>query len=360
LKTRIEVLGLVLSLTLLIGAVMLYRNVIHRIPSSQNTPIRSPASDLSKPVTDSATERCNHIYSIICMNKGEMADPTGMVRADIEGEKQALKIYHQLIKQHPDWDSDLIDEELVKIIYDPARTDRVRTTFLWVKSALENFIQTQTQLSFEEKQSLQSVLDRVILELPPPSSLYFDEPDLFTKNDVYYERLQDGKIRLRVGGAYLLIAKSWFNLVFTIAHEYAHSIDPCELRNLGLALPAYQKLKSCFFKNGMISAVGLKQECGPRDQFSEVFADWIAVQLVAEALKSYSNVFGKTQMINSTRNAVRDLCYQEVENESLDKDLHPDPEVRIEKIFGLHPQIRHYLGCDMEIPDLTYCNFDSL
>jgi hypothetical protein len=102
---------------------------------------------------------------------------------------------------------------------------------------------------------------------------------------VYYERFADGRMRLRVGGAYLLSAKSWFNLVFTLAHELGHAIDPCELRVARLPLPAYDRLGACLLADGLVASRETRAECGQDDQLSEAFSDWLAVQVTADVLK---------------------------------------------------------------------------
>ncbi len=241
---------------------------------------------------------------------------------------------------------------LVKEIFTPTRRARVESAYQWVKRTMEEFINRQPHETFsaQEKKQLKARLRKTKLELPPPVSVYADEPDLFTKNDVFYERLANGDMRMRVGGAYLLSAKSWFNLVFTLAHEFAHSIDPCELRAADLSIPAYDRIYACFLQNGLIAARKTRQECGENDQLSETFADWMAVQVVAEALSHFSTEFHGNQLANAATNSVRDLCEQGESPSELNLDLHPSPEIRIDRIFGHNPRIREVLGCGPVTP----------
>ena len=167
--------------------------------------------------------------------------------------------------------------------------------------------QPKTVFNAREKRTLKSRLRRTNLELPP-KTLYTDSPDVYTKSDVFYERTASGAMRMRVGGAYLLSVKSWFNLIFTIAHELGHSIDPCEMRVNRVLIPAYDKVSACFVEQGFIHTGKDRVECGEHDQLSEVFADWVAVQIVAEGLKSYANEFRGPQLVNAALNSVRDLC----------------------------------------------------
>jgi hypothetical protein len=323
---------------------------------------RAPAA--SAPLTSYASTPppiCNRFYETVCQKRGAPRDPTGIVRPDLDGEILALRIYEEIIHKHPDWASDQVDEELVKRVYTPKRLDRVREAHAWVRAALERYLQAQPEriLSAEDKTRLIARVQAVKLDLPPPASAYADEPDLFTKNDVYYERTSDGTIRMRVGGAYLFTAKSRFNLIFTVAHEFAHSIDPCELKASGLEIKAYHNLTACFRDRQYVSRAPNILECSEGDQTSETFADWIAVQVTAEALKSETVGYTSAQLVSSATNAVRDLCEQDDSTREVDVYTHPEPRVRIEHLFGNQAEIRAVLGCPaLAQPDL-YCTFES-
>ncbi|MCM2276500.1 MAG: hypothetical protein NDJ89_00295 [Oligoflexia bacterium] len=312
--------------------------------------VRAPAAD---------SGACRNIHKAVCQKKGVTRDPTGTVRPDIEGEIQALRAYEEIIRAHPDWTSEQVDEELVRAIYTPKARARLQSAFEWVRKNLEKQIQRQPDGVFTQahKQALRRRIQRTVLELPPPMSVYADEPELFTKNDVFYERLQDGRLRLRVGGAYILSAKSWFNFIFTLAHELAHAIDPCELRSEGLAIPAYDRLSECFLANGLIASREYRTECGSHDQLSETFADWIAARVAADALRAFATEFEVPALKAAITNSVRDLCEQDDPQSELDTQFHPAPEIRIDRIFGRNPQIRTLLGCAPPTGGPEYCNF---
>ena len=321
------------------------------LSSPQPPPARLPAT----------LNLCQNIYKSVCQTKQESRDPTGIVYSDVDGEKYALKLYRAIIQDHRDWTLEQIDEELVKKIFTPAQKNRIEGAFRWVLRTLEHFIDQQPPEVFNlrEKNQLKSRLRKVQLQLPPPASLYADEPDLFTRNEIYYERTSSAQLRLRIGGAYVFIAKSWFNLVDTLAHELAHAIDPCEIRFVHLSFPAYDRLTACFLDHGLIATRKNRLECGENDQLSETFADWIAVQVTAEALRSFSTEFHSTQIINAARNSVRDLCEQDSEDTELDLEHHPSPQVRIAKIFGENPLVRQVLGCSPSENISHYCTFES-
>jgi hypothetical protein len=317
-------------------------------------PGRSPASFSSQ------KNPCDNIYQLVCQHVGNTHDPTGSVQPDIEGERQALRLYEDIIHQHSNWTSKQVDEELANQIYTAKRRTRIESAYRWVKQAMKNLIDGQPAHIFQakDKELIKARLKKTELQLPFPASVYSDEPDLLTRNEVYYERRSDGQLRLRVGGAYVLIAKSWFNLVFTLAHELGHAIDPCEIKAAGISLQAYERISTCFIQTGLVALDKNRSECGANDQLSETFADWLAVQITIEALKIFATEFHGTQVINAARNSVRDLCEQDMDTKELDIETHPHPQIRINQIFG--PPIRSFLGCPTDIEAKPYCNFETV
>ena len=335
-------------------------------PSWRAKASRNPASEL-QPVTTPALLQspnipymCQHFYQSVCQ-KLNLHDPTGSVHSDIEGEKMVLQLSQDIIQQHPSWSPEQINGALVDQIFTPKRRGRIVSSYRWVKNALLKFVDKQPEpiLNSQEKAFLKNRIQKTKLQLPPPLSLYADEPDLLTKNEAHYERTANGEMRLRIGGAYVMLARSWFNLVDTFAHELAHSIDPCELRAAHFAIPAYDRLTACFLKNKFIETRKDRSECVANDQLSEIFADWVAAHLISEALTLYATEFHGAQIVNAARNSFRDLCVQDDDPEELDLTFHPSPQLRIEKIFGYHPGIRQVLGCQPIEPPLGYCSFEQ-
>ncbi len=320
---------------------------------------------------------CKDLYAYVCSSR-RVGDPTGAVRHDSQGEVDALRIYESLIKSNPKLPSQEIDELLVKRIYTPKRTKRVRDLFANAREQLLSFLESPafSRLSQEERAALKQRVSLVELQLPPPARIYADEPDLFTRNDVFFERLSKGQLRVRVGGALLFTVKSKFNLAFTMAHELAHSIDPCEVKSLKLAnLESYREILQCLdpglvLTSPEIQAKDLERVCSAQGQISELFADWVATHLVAKILAEQRS-YSKAQLRFALYNSVRDLCQDtdddddndENENESrsnaqaTEEDVepflsssHPPNEVRVNQIFARHPKIRRMLGCKDSAP----------
>lgn len=340
------------SLAVAAGLFMMIQTPSPRTPAQEiKASSRSPSS------THPFQDPCHELHKLICSQTGITRDPTGSVRSDIDGEQMAIDLVAKIAQENPDFTPDQVNEKLAEEIYTPRNRNRIESAFRWVRHSIEKFIDSQPNSTFTpwEKRQLKHRLKQIELQLPPPVSAYADEPDLITKNDVYYERLPDGKMRLRVGGAYFFTAHSWFNTVFTMAHELAHGIDPCEVRSARLAFPAYDRLSACFMQQKLVPLRKNRFECGVNDELSETFADWVAVHITAQTLRTYATEFQGTALINSVVNSVRDLC--ETPQEALDSDgYHPPASVRIDRIFGRNPEIRNILGCEQN--RMTYCSFD--
>ncbi len=323
---------------------------------------REPASATSGP---QVPKHCQSFYQTVCKPKSKFNDPTGVVHPDYEGENSALKIFETIHRQHPHWTMEQKDDELVKKIYTPKATQRIKSAYKWAQSEILKWIDSYPEnvLSAKNKARLAEQIRTTHLQLPPPANVYDDERELFTKNDVFYEHEQEGEKhsrRMRVGGAFILNVKSWFNLIFTIAHEFGHAIDPCELRGAKIDVPAYRGLTQCFLRQKLIASSMERKECVKNDQLSESFADWLAVKVTLKALKEYSTEFHGEALLNSALNAVKDLC--EIDDETpANTEFHPSPKVRIESIFGSNPGIRVLLGCPATPEkDQQYCELEPL
>ena len=235
---------------------------------------RSPASLNTGSLGGRAYDSCRSIYQTVCQKKGVTYDPTGSVHPDVDGEREAVDLYKKVIREYQEKYKDashteeekfdIINENLVQRIFSPKRRGRIVSAFQWVRHAMEVFFDRQPTTVFTamEKEQIKNRIRKTQLELPPPAKVYADEFDLFTKNEIYYERISSEIMRLRVGGAYVFVAKSWFNLIFTLAHELGHAIDPCEVRAMRLSFPAYDHLSACFLQSGLIATHKTRVECG--------------------------------------------------------------------------------------------------
>ncbi len=333
-----------------IGAVITFFNPVR--PRLENVVLDNTA-------LGSRPEGCTQIHEFLCGELRRSTDSGVRVMDDLLAEKKARELAQKIREENPDLTPEQLNNKLVEAIYTPERRGRVLTVYRRVKRDMSRFISLQSDRVFSkrEKNLLLARIERVSLELPPPAKMYADEPELFLKSDVFYEREIGNRLRLRIGGAFLLGVESNFNLTFTLAHELAHAIDPCEIRSAHFSIPAYDRLKACFMKQGLIDIRRSRQECVKEDQLSETFADWFAVQITADALADHA---ATRQPADETLNtaivdSVRDLCEDPSSDLIADTEHHPSPRVRIERIFGENPTIQALLGCNSARQISTYC-----
>lgn len=304
---------------------------------------------------------CTDFYKTVCVTNSVVSDPTGSVEPDIKGEVEALRMYEKILHQHPDWSNERVDEELVNRIYTPRRKKMLFEIYDWIQKQMVKLIEKQPEdiIPSPAKDELIRRLRLIVLELPPPASVYGNEPDLFTKNDVYYESFPGDKKVIRVGGAYLLSAKSWFNRVFTIAHEMSHAIDPCELEAMHFEIEGYRRLLQCFQSEKNTGPNRVKDGCAKNNYLGELFSDWLASQVTVRALEFYSSKLkDEDELSKAVMNSVKDLCSEE---SWMDQNIesHPESRVRVEKIFGRNPALRGLLRCGQGVRRTPYCTFEG-
>lgn len=316
----------------------------------------SPSAILKPAVSDAY---CSDPHTITCNSKFPSYDPTGQVRSDVAGEIRALRYMRDIIHKNPGWTSEQVQESLIQSIYTDTRRKVVEDGFVWVLQNMQALIKEQPSSIFsdEEKQALLERLSQTQLDLPPTAS-YADAPDLVTKNTVYYERIRQEIFRLRLGGAYLLNTTSWYNVIFTLGHELAHAIDPCESATAHFRPKIYDNLISCFVDAGWVEST--RTVCGPDEQVSEVFADWIASELVSRSLREKGKAYSADDKVRSAVNATHDLCAQTGAGDTLNANLHQQPEIRIGGILGKNPTLRKTLECEVPTAKPRYCTFKSL
>ena len=355
---------------------------------SPSHPARTPASQSKPPrLTRSAPfpVSCSHLYSFICEGQTHLEDPTGTLETALTGEQAAQTLLNHLRKNHPQWSEVTLQEKLAETIFNPTQRQRLQKAFLWVKRELLHFFdqQSDTLFSAAEKMRIKTFLMETTLQIPPPAQIYGDHSELLMSDDVFYEKTEEGQRFLKIGGGYVLVYQSWFNLIFTLAHELAHSIDICEIKDEGLSFPAFDRLNACFLEQQLIALTPQRQECVSHDHLAEVFADWIAVQITSRALQIFKQEHPALSLENAVKNSVRDLCFQNHhglrgepeeetprertelrEKESADSkegsEFHPSPQVRIEKLFAQHPLIRELLGCPPPPPETqsSFCTWN--
>ncbi|MDX9730890.1 MAG: hypothetical protein RBT63_03880 [Bdellovibrionales bacterium] len=331
-------------------------------------PERAPTTESPAPDKSSTQELfCRDSLKAICL-PNLPADPTGQASLDYQGEMRALRVLRRIVKSNPGWTTEQIEGELVSRIYTTERREYFTKNFEWVRKALLAFIESQPAgiFSDQEKQTLLARVQRVQLDLPVSASSYADVSDLLTKSEIYYERTPKGVLRVRIGGGYFLSTTSQYNIIFTLAHELAHTIDPCELKKEPFAFPAYSRLTDCFVEQNWLQPNEAK--CGEGDKVSEAFSDWLGSHILAKAIEHFGQAYSIEEKALAASNAIRDLCDDSTAAmDSIDHGPYPHPEIRIRDLYGSNPSLRNVLECrartssSMETAS-SYCRFslDSL
>ncbi|MBX9766716.1 MAG: hypothetical protein K2X47_05545 [Bdellovibrionales bacterium] len=304
---------------------------------------------LATPKSESAAI-CRDFYQTVCEFESRK-DPTGRVPQRYEGEVKVLRRFERLNRDYPEMSRDQIDEILVREIYTPERLELLRGLEQVIKTSVKKFVSLRLPGSPQQKYKLNDILGKVRLELPPPASVYSDEKSLLTSDESFYYRSKIGGQKIRMGGALVDSVSSRYNLVFTLAHEMAHSISPCELKAFHLGLAPVQEFLTC---TGQASPL----VCREGSTLSEVFSDWVATQILVALIQKdlKQKKIQQKDLISVVVNSVRDLCPtsgEHVDEPSAARGLssdHPSPRQRMNGIVAQHPVLRGLLGCQQEEP----------
>lgn len=311
-----------------------------------------------KPSEQAPYPHCQSFFATVCEASWPSIDPTGEVDYAIRAELLALRMMGNILQKGPELSSREVKRSLMKKIYTPAKRRDIQEVFKLVKSVMMDKVETLVDHENDKGLSdfLKARLERVILKLPPEDVARAgdDDVDILTNNSLYYERTPSGLMHIRIGGAYLLGHTSWFNRSYSLAHELAHAIDPCELKLMRIQSSSYNIHQGCFVKQGWLEKE--RMNCSSHGHLSEVFADWMAAHVQMEILKLKTPSFTSEEVFASVRNSVKDLCKQKASVGRLIFDQHPTPEVRIEKIFGGHPDLEGMKSCKpVEKKRRSYC-----
>lgn len=264
-------------------------------------------------------------------------------------------------------------------------------------NAKKHFIETVNNLSIDEK-SKAEIIKKV--KTIKPATLTCDP--IFKTNtgllQSFFPNAQYDENEKEIGicPAYLLFSTSEFDLTALIAHEIAHSVDPCNLpwgmydqeRKLPSEMLEDKEIENQYLKENFLSclrsdsSVGalsfrpdldqLKREeeespegeakgayansthrtCGT-DQINESVSDWFAAETVARFIEARK--FSKAEAATGVSNIYRSMCV----GESSELGVHPPMSKRLDSIFAAHPKIRVQMGCSPEHPKKKYCDINN-
>jgi hypothetical protein len=218
---------------------------------------------------------------------------------------------------------------------------------------------------------------------------------------------------------YLLQSTSEFQVATTIAHELSHSIDPCiiavgpvdlgfkysnqDLKKMESEYPI-KNIIQCLRDNRSIGARNFSSESQAKvqdpsssypnqygqkiipngygigsqngggmpvgqpttkasfcdgDQIGESFSDWMAIEVLPIYIEQNYKLTTE-QYRNGYANARRLICSVQTEEvESLNKDVHPAVEKRINKIILVNPKVRAQMGCPTMHTENIYCDSEK-
>lgn len=279
------------------------------------------------------------------------------------------------------------------------------TAFPQIKKLLINKV---SSLPIDEKQK--SILTKKIQGIyfkgtDCSDNLYSSALDeVFVANGFY----QPTENSFTVCKGYLGESFSDFSLAGLIAHELAHSIDPCQLQyapegfrvNYSNALNAstvareypVKGLIACLRSEKSVHAryyipenkesarpslasskqASANASSGPQeeehdvchnDHITESIADWFAAEVATDYIQSNHPQLTKNQWINGFANYGRDLCGTDIDAEAaLSEDQtrlpeHPTGAARVNKILLMQPQVRKKMGCKpAQSQSAIYCD----
>lgn len=204
---------------------------------------------------------------------------------------------------------------------------------------------------------------------------------------------------------------SEFHLIFVIAHELSHSIDPCsiaigptadavkypntsEMEKMDDEYPI-QGLLGClrtstsvaarpatapnaYYSGGAVGAPGTgggygaynvpsqagvsSQQytyCNSGDQTGEAVSDWFGVEILTDLIEQKYPNLKKEQWQKGYSNVFRPLCSEEAENNpyaAYAQGAHPHTGDRVNSILLVNPKIRAKMGCEKPNSKKIYCD----
>ncbi|MCB0394726.1 MAG: hypothetical protein KDD25_09205, partial [Bdellovibrionales bacterium] len=194
---------------------------------------------------------------------------------------------------------------------------------------------------------------------------------------------------------HLALQNSQFSLVRVIAHEIAHSFDPCSLltdsdysglfKTEGvseselLAQLPFAGVSQCLESKGIADTTGLHSainltnplfsnwnESDIKDrlcigtQINEAFSDWFSTETSSEAIEwaakrgkdstqppaNLTPIKGEKEIRAASVNSTRAICARDMLDTWWSSNEHPNEETRINRIFLAHPKFRQTFHCE--------------
>lgn len=208
--------------------------------------------------------------------------------------------------------------------------------------------------------------------------------------NAYYEATKN---EYRLCNGLMFSGNSEFHIAYSIAHELAHSIDPCAIQaatserkisfdrnDLAKAEAQYpiSNLLRCLRSNETAAAKrdnsikfkaqvmrdNQNQKARPvfclGDQIREAMAEWFASEVSSRYTYSVVKQLSTTDATNALLNTWRPRCRNDSGvDETKAFSSHLPTRTVVNKVFLANPQVRQLLGCSNGKSEIGYCDGDN-
>ncbi len=215
-------------------------------------------------------------------------------------------------------------------------------------------------------------------------------------NASYTESSGTNSQTISICPAYLRYSTSEFDLASMIAHELAHSIDPCKLggdvnggefRAMSEA-DSDKAIEDRYLRKDFISCLRSPTSIGARserpldpprdseimvangfnrfcqaDQINESVADWFAAETLAAYIphrnSKLKTSLSQAQVQSGMANVLRSFCSADFNHDRPKDDPHAPTVRRIDSIYLVQPKLRELMGCPKDLPGKRYCDVQN-
>lgn len=176
-------------------------------------------------------------------------------------------------------------------------------------------------------------------------------------------KMEDGKKVITYCGGNFRENGSSFNLAYLLAHEFTHSIDPCNFRPKDISKVERSFLESQHPFSNVIACLRSPDSVGAdwsedfykqnvpsqtlcvEDQIGESFSDWMAAEVVPDFIAKRYPKLSTENYKQGFMNISRTLKCNEAIKHTGRVEEHPRPEARINNLMMANRKIRKAVGC---------------
>lgn len=332
----------------------------------------------TKALVKSLTEVTYKIYDLTLNNK--------KINIDLQNKNSFSDILYIIEEKNFSESLKKIDENLIKPD-NSKKLEQVKKNYL--PKAKKILIEQVKKLPINTEQNKEKLIAKInAVEYSTAPCLSDELAEQQFVNAMYIPAKRD--VSLCAG---LLNNSSVFSIVYILAHEISHSIDPC---NISLSTSnsridykgtyqfemdnefPIQNLISCLRSENSIQAMPNRAKDQPlnlpkydycnfnanetpgyqEDQIGESFSDWMAVNTLVEFMKDYESSGATINWKNGILNTFKPICKNQTTYflKNHYESAHPSTLNRINKLLLPHPFIQDKLGCKPGVTKSIYCD----